>query len=101
MIINEVNEKVLVTLDDFTRITKSLGISFTKQTWQKHIKEGKNENGIYEDGKCLIWVDSKIHGAVFRKNQRCDRCAELESTIKNINSLSSYHENESESRGKI
>lgn len=87
MILEETPDKVRITLDDFAKITKCLGIKYNLSTWRIHAKGGKLENSIYEDNICSIWVDIDIYNAVLRKNQGCKQCVKLKTTLDNIKTL--------------
>lgn len=89
MIIQENDNKVLIDLRDYTKITKHIGVKFDANTYRTHIKKGTMLQGVIADGKYAVWVDTSIYNAVFRKNKGCSNCEELRSTLKNINKLSS------------
>lgn len=87
MIVAQREDEVLIDLDDFTFITKKLGIKYSRQTWYKHTKRGLLKIGIYEDGKCFFWISKAIYNAFFDEKISCSKCNELTATLKNINSL--------------
>lgn len=87
MIINEKDDKVLIDLKSYTKITKSLGIKYESTTWREHIKRGVLDGGIGVDGAYMVWVDVLIYNAVFRQNMCCSNCQRLESKLENIKLL--------------
>lgn len=87
MILAQREDEVLIDLDDFTIITKSLGIKFERKTWYNHTKKGWIDIGSYKDGKCFFWISVAIYNAFFDEKISCSKCNELTATLKNINLL--------------
>lgn len=88
MIVAQREDEVLINIDDFTVITKSLGIKFERKTWYNHTKKGWIKNGIHdENGNCFYWISKAVYNAFFDEKVSCSKCNELTTTLKNINLL--------------